>query len=129
MNVEVDKEEPTQFIAVIDEEDLSFVNKDYYLLKSEYFVKARDNYKKYLHELLKSSLEPLNESYDTNNIIEIEKKIAKIKLDIELTRYTSNIFNKIKTNKLKKLGFDWSEFSENMNLNKNIEYVNVSNID
>ena len=128
-NIEVDKEEPTKFIAVIDEEDLSFVNKDYYLLKSEYFVKARDNYKKYLHELLKSSLEPLNESYDTNNIIEIEKKIAKIKLDIELTRYTSNIFNKLKTNKLKKFGFDWSEFSENMNLNKNIEYVNVSNID
>tara|TARA_Y100000992_G_scaffold174078_1_gene117366 strand:- start:2672 stop:4606 length:1935 start_codon:yes stop_codon:yes gene_type:complete len=128
-NIEVDKEDPTKFITVIDEEDLSFVNKDYYLLKSEYFIKAREHYKKYLHELLKNSLEPLNESYDINNIIEIEKKIAKIKLDIELTRYTSNIFNKLKTNKLKKLGFDWKEFSENMKLNKNIEYVNVSNID
>tara|TARA_B100000035_G_scaffold277281_1_gene255468 strand:- start:1967 stop:3901 length:1935 start_codon:yes stop_codon:yes gene_type:complete len=127
-DIQIDKKNTDNYITLIDEEYLTLDNKDFYLKKSEYFTKIRNDYIKYIEELLNNSLTPLNEYYNVKNIMSIEKNIAKLKLDIELTRYTSSTFNKLNNNDLKKIGFDLNKFTNIMNYNYDVKEVNVPNV-
>lgn len=122
--VSPDAKKSDQYAVYVIQSGLTLPDRDYYLLDSPQFEKARNDLKSYITDLLEIAKHP-NAKRASNSLLKLEKSLAILHWDRVKNRDPEAIYNKHSADELKKLmlGFPMGRLLTDVGLEQQKEFV------
>ena len=125
--VSPDAKKSDQYTVYVSQSGLTLPDRDYYLVDSPQFEKARESLKTYIADMLKVAKHP-NPKRASNNLLKLEKSLAILHWDRVKNRDPEATYNKHSMAEFEKLmlGFSLNQFLRDVGLEQQQEYVFAS---
>lgn len=102
LSIDIDDKNPAAYAVMIQQSGLLLPNRDYYLRSDKEIISTREEYKKYIEQILNLIGEP-NVEERSSAIIKLETEIAKVSWPAEESRIVDKVYNPMTISELKKL--------------------------